>query len=236
MIRFLRFSDAGFAEAFRQISERGETIPAGIVETVQEIMADVRKRGDEALCEYTERFDHLKLDAASLEVSKSEIEQALADVDVDTLETLQLAADRIAAFHRKQKEATWLADDEPDIRLGQMVTPLDRVGIYVPGGKASYPSSVLMNAIPARVAGVPEIYAACAAPGGEVPDVVLAAARIAGIRGLFRIGGAQAIAALLDAHPQVPVVLDPVLASARGDALGDPAALRELLDAAETPR
>jgi len=206
MIRFLRFSDAGFAEAFRQISERGETIPAGIVETVQEIMADVRTRGDEALCEYTERFDHLKLDAASLEVSKGEIEQALANVDSHTLETLQLAADRIAAFHRKQKEETWLTDDEPDIRLGQMVTPLDRVGIYVPGGKASYPSSVLMNAIPAKVAGVGEIIMVVPMPGGVVNPHVLAAAHIAGVDRIFKVGGAQAVAALAYGTQTVPRV------------------------------
>ncbi len=108
MIRFLRFSDTDFAETFRRISERGETIPAGVVETVQEILADVRKRGDAALFEYTERFDRLKLDAASIEVSAAEIKQALAAVDSETLATLQLAADRIAAFHGKQKETTWL--------------------------------------------------------------------------------------------------------------------------------
>ena len=168
MIRFLRFSDAGFADAFRQISERGETTPPGVLETVQEILQDVRERGDAALCEYTARFDRLKLEAGSLEVSAKEIEQALAAVDSETLATLQLAADRIAAFHGKQKEETWLSDDEPGIQLGQMVTPLDRVGIYVPGGKAAYPSSVLMNAVPAKVAGVGEIIMVVPMPDGVV--------------------------------------------------------------------
>jgi hypothetical protein len=121
MIRFLRFSDAGFAETFQKISERGETTPSGVVETVQEILADVRKRGDAALCEYTERFDRLKLEASTLEVSAAEIEQALAAVDKDTLATLQLAADRIAAFHEKQKEVTWLSDDEPDLQRLELV-------------------------------------------------------------------------------------------------------------------
>ena len=160
MIRFLHFSDAGFAETFREIAERGETIPAGVVQTVQDILADVRERGDAALCEYTERFDRLELEAETLEVSAAETEQALAAVDSNTMATLQLAADRIAAFHSKQKEETWLSKDEPDIQLGQMVTPLDRVGIYVPGGKAIYPSSVVMNAIPASVVEVPEIVMA----------------------------------------------------------------------------
>jgi histidinol dehydrogenase len=206
MIRFLRFSDAGFAEIFRKISERGETIPAEVVQTVQDILADVRERGDAALCEYTERFDRLKLEAATLEVSAAEKEQALAAVDKDTLATLQLAADRIAAFHQKQKEETWLSNDEPDIQLGQMVTPLDRVGIYVPGGKAAYPSSVLMNAVPAKVAGVGEIIMVVPMPDGVVNPYVLAAAHIAGVDRIFKLGGAQAVAALAYGTATVPRV------------------------------
>ncbi|MGK2944128.1 MAG: histidinol dehydrogenase [Desulfuromonadales bacterium] len=205
-MRFLRFSDAGFAETFGEITARGETPPAGVVQTVQEILADVRKRGDDALCEYTERFDRLKLEAGTLEVSALEIEQALAAVDSDTLATLQLAADRIAAFHNKQKETTWLSDDEPDIQLGQMVTPLDRVGIYVPGGKAAYPSSVLMNAVPAKVAGVGEIIMTVPMPDGVVNPYVLAAAHIAGVDRIFKIGGAQAVAALAYGTATVPRV------------------------------
>ena len=206
MIRFLRFSDAGFAETFRGITARGETTPAGVVETVQKILADVRERGDEALFEYTERFDRLKLEAATLEVSAVEIERAMAAVDSDTLATLQLAADRIAAFHSKQKEATWLSDDEPDLQLGQMVTPLDRVGIYVPGGKAAYPSSVLMNAVPAKVAGVGEIIMTVPMPDGVVNPYVLAAAHIAGVDRIFKIGGAQAVAALAYGTASIPRV------------------------------
>jgi histidinol dehydrogenase len=177
-----------------------------VVQTVQEILDDVRKRGDDALCEYTERFDRLKLDAGTLEVSALEIEQALAAVDSDTLATLQLAADRIAAFHNKQKETTWLSHDEPDIQLGQMVTPLDRVGIYVPGGKAAYPSSVLMNAVPAKVAGVGEIIMTVPMPDGVVNPYVLAAAHIAGVDRIFKIGGAQAVAALAYGTATVPRV------------------------------
>ncbi|MCK4509433.1 MAG: histidinol dehydrogenase, partial [Desulfuromonadales bacterium] len=206
MIRFLRFSDAGFAESFREISERGETMPAGVLETVQGILTDVRERGDAALCEYTERFDRLKLAAGSLEVSAAEIEEALAAVDSETLATLQLAADRIAAFHAKQKEETWLSDDEPGIQLGQMVTPLDRVGIYVPGGKAAYPSSVLMNAVPAKVAGVGEIIMVVPMPDGVVNPYVLAAAHIAGVDRIFKLGGAQAVAALAYGTETVPKV------------------------------
>jgi len=206
MIRFLQFSEAGFADAFRSISERGESTPAEILQTVQEILADVRERGDAALCEYTERFDRLGLEAAGLEVSRAEIDQALAAVDPETLATLQLAADRIAAFHRKQKEETWFAEDEPGVGLGQMVTPLDRVGIYVPGGKAAYPSSVLMNAVPAKVAGVGEIIMVVPMPGGVVNPHVLAAAHIAGVDRIFRIGGAQAVAALAYGTATIPKV------------------------------
>ena len=206
MIRFLRFSEPGFAEAFRKISARGETPPTGILQTVEEILADVRERGDAALCEYTQRFDRLKLEAATLEVSKAEIEQALAAVDQDTLATLQLAAERIASFHRRQKEETWITDDEPDIRLGQMVIPLDRVGIYVPGGKAAYPSSVLMNAVPAKVAGVGEIIMVVPMPDGVVNPYVLAAAHIAGVDRIFKIGGAQAVAALAYGTASIPKV------------------------------
>jgi histidinol dehydrogenase len=206
MIRFLRFSDPGFAENFREISERGETTPPGVLETVHEILDDIRKRGDAALCEYTERFDRLKLDPARLEVSADEIAKALAAVDTETLATLQLAADRIAAFHAKQKEETWLSKDEPDIRLGQMVTPLDRVGIYVPGGKATYPSSVLMNAVPAKVAGVGEVIMVVPMPDGVVNPYVLAAAHVAGVDRIFKLGGAQAVAALAYGTETVPKV------------------------------
>lgn len=206
MIRFLRFSDPDFAETFREITARGETTADGVVETVQKILADVRARGDAALCEYTERFDRLKLNAGTLEVSASEIEQALAAVDSDTLATLQLAADRIAAFHSKQKEETWIAEDEAGIQLGQMVTPLDRVGIYVPGGKAAYPSSVLMNAVPAKVAGVGEIIMTVPMPDGVINPYVLAAAHLAGVDRIFKVGGAQAVAALAYGTETVPRV------------------------------
>ena len=206
MIRFLHFSDAGFADTFRLISERGEVLPQGVADTVQEILAAVRERGDAALCELTERFDRLRLEPGQLEVSAAEMEQAVSLVDHDTLATLQLAADRIAGFHTRQKERTWISDDEPDIRLGQMVTPLDRVGIYVPGGKAAYPSSVLMNAVPAKVAGVGEIVMAVPMPDGVVNPYVLAAARIAGVDRIFKIGGAQAIGALAYGTESVPRV------------------------------
>lgn len=206
MIEFLRFDDAGFEAALQRIVARGEEPPAGVEETVAEIIARVRAEGDRALFDYTARFDKLKLSAATVEVSAEEMDRALAEISAESRACLQLAADRIEAFHRKQKQESWLSTDEPDMLLGQLVRPLDRVGIYVPGGKASYPSSVLMNALPAKVAGVGEIVMAVPMPGGEVNPHVLAAARLAGVDRIFKIGGAQAVAALAFGTESVPRV------------------------------
>ncbi|MCD6525889.1 MAG: histidinol dehydrogenase [Desulfuromonas sp.] len=206
MIKLLRFDDADFAVAFGHIENRAEEIPADIDVTVRGILDDVQQRGDAALCDYTERFDRMDLNALGMEVSAEEIEQALAKVSADDLDALKLAAERIAVYHRRQKQETWLSTDEDDIMLGQMIRPLDRVGIYVPGGKAAYPSSVLMNAIPAQVAGVKEIIMVVPMPGGEANAHVLAAAHIAGVTRIFRIGGAQAVAALAYGTETVPRV------------------------------
>jgi len=206
MIQILHFSDSDFASAFRKIEERGETPPAGVEETVAKIIADVRVRGDEALCDYTARFDRLQLTPAILEIPAAELDVALTAIDAESRGALELAADRIARFHEKQKEQTWLSTEEPDILLGQMVRPLDRVGIYVPGGKAAYPSSVLMNAVPAKVAGVEEVIMVVPTPGGEVNPHVLAAAKIAKVDRVFRVGGAQAVAALAYGTATVPRV------------------------------
>ena len=206
MIQTLRFSDPGFANAFRKIEERGETAPAGVVETVQAIIADVRARGDQAVFDYTARFDRLELTTATVEVQAEELDQALASIPTDSRAALELAAKRIADYHRKQKQETWISTDEADVLLGQMVRPLDRVGIYVPGGKAAYPSSVLMNAVPAKVAGVAEVIMVVPMPGGEVNPFVLAAARIAGVDRVFKVGGAQAVAALAYGTESIPKV------------------------------
>ncbi len=206
MIRILKFDDADFAEQFRRIEQRAEAVPAGVLETVRTIIDAVRQRGDAALFELTARFDRLELNAQSLEVTAAEIDAACAAVDEKSLQALQLAADRIARYHGKQKQETWLSTDESDILLGQMVRPLDRVGIYVPGGKAAYPSSVLMNAVPAKVAGVGEVIMVVPMPGGEVNPHVLAAARIAGVDRIFKVGGAQAVAALAYGTETIPRV------------------------------
>jgi histidinol dehydrogenase len=206
MIPILKFDDAGFAQAFKSILQRAEQTPEGVEETVREIIGAVRRDGDEAVFSYTSRFDQLELTAETMQVSQAEIDRAMQIVEPEAMEALKLAAERIAAFHRRQLEKTWMTDDEPDIRLGQMVRPLDRVGIYVPGGKASYPSSVLMNAVPAKVAGVEEVIMVVPMPGGEVNPYVLAAARLAGVDKIFKIGGAQAVAALAYGTATVPKV------------------------------
>ena len=206
MIQLLRFADPGFEAAFRQIVERGENPPEGVEETVREILAEVRSRGDAALFAYTARFDRLELSAASVQVRPEEIDRAVAAVSRESMAVLELAAERIAAYHRKQKTETWLSTGEEDVLLGQMVRPLDRVGIYVPGGKAAYPSSVLMNAVPAKVAGVGEVVMVVPMPGGEVNPHVLAAARLAGVDRIFKVGGAQAVAALAYGTESLPRV------------------------------
>jgi len=206
MMRILKFSDSDFEAEFRRIEQRAEEVPAGIEETVKNIIADVRKRGDAALFELTAKFDKLELDADSLEVTEEEIEAAMAEVSAESLNALQLAAERIADYHAKQKQETWLSTDEADVLVGQLVRPLDRVGIYVPGGKATYPSSVLMNAVPAKVAGVEEVIMVVPMPNGEVNPHVLAAAKISGVDRIFKLGGAQAVAALAYGTESVPQV------------------------------
>ena len=154
-MQFLDMQDKNFEARFDAILSRGEETGREVEQVVLDIIADVRKRGDQAVLEYTSRFDRLTADSvAALEVTEFEIDEAFARCRPEDLASLKLACERVAKFHDKQKQQTWLSTEEPDIMLGQMVTPLQRVGIYVPGGKACYPSSVIMNAVPAKVAGV----------------------------------------------------------------------------------
>jgi histidinol dehydrogenase len=204
---FLDIKDAGFAQKFDAILSRGEESGHEVEQVVLDIIADVRKRGDAAVLELTRRFD--RLEAASvqeLEVTATEIEAAFAKVSADEIASLRLAVKRVTSFHEKQKQQTWLSTEEDDIMLGQKVTPLSKVGIYVPGGKASYPSSVIMNAVPARVAGVGEIIMVAPSPGGEISPHVLVAASLSGVDRIFRIGGAQAVAALAYGTATIPRV------------------------------
>jgi histidinol dehydrogenase len=205
-MQFLDIREAGFEAKFSAIVERGEESGREVEEVVQGIIAQVRSRGDEALLEYTRRFDRLECEAAGLEVTQAEFDQALSVVDEQDLFALKLAVERVTRFHEKQKQQSWISTEEPDIMLGQKVTPLAKVGIYVPGGKACYPSSVIMNAVPAKVAGVGEIVMVVPAPGGELNPYVLAAAKLAGVDRVFRIGGAQAVAALAYGTATIPKV------------------------------
>src|SRR5919197_4084843 len=206
-MQFLDIRDTDFDLKFAAILGRGEETGREVEKVVLDIIADVRQRGDAALLEYPRRFD--RLDAASvaeLDVTEDEFSVAFARVAGEDIAALKLAVERVARFHERQRQETWLSTSEPDILLGQMVTPLERVGIYVPGGKASYPSSVIMNAVPARVAGVGEVIMVAPTPGGEINPHVLVAARLSGVDRIFRIGGAQAVAALAYGTATIPRV------------------------------
>ncbi len=174
---------------------------------VNEIIREVRARGDDAVVEYTNRFDRLNAEGmAELDMSADTLHAALDRIPVEQKEALEKAAARIRAYAEKQKMESWSYTEADGTVLGQQVMPMDRVGLYVPGGKAAYPSSVLMNAIPAKVAGVPELIMVVPTPDGEVNDLVFAAAAIAGVDRVFAIGGAQAVAALAYGTQTVPQV------------------------------
>ncbi len=206
-MKFLDIRDADFDQEFAAILGRGEESGREVEQVVLEIIAAVRQDGDAAVLTYTNRFDRLTATTvAELEVSEAEIAAAFTQVQAEDLAALQLAVERVARFHEKQKQQTWLSTEEPDVMLGQKVTPLARVGIYVPGGKASYPSSVIMNAVPAKVAGVPEVIMVAPTPGGEINPHVLVAAKLSGVDRIFRLGGAQAVAALAYGTATIPKV------------------------------
>jgi histidinol dehydrogenase len=206
-MKFLDMRDNDFYEQFAAILARGEESGRDVEQVVHGIIADVRQRGDQAVLELTRRFDRLEAATlAELEVTDHEMETAYAQVTAADLASLKLAVERVTRFHQKQKQQTWLSTEEPDVMLGQKVTPLSRVGIYVPGGKASYPSSVIMNAVPAKVAGVGEIIMVAPTPGGEINPHVLMAAKLSGVDRIFRIGGAQAVAALAYGTATIPRV------------------------------
>ncbi len=174
---------------------------------VSEIIAAVREKKDEAVFAYTEKFDGAKLDASTVEVTQEEVEEAYRQVDQGLIEVLRKARTNILSYHEKQKQNSWFTSTEEGTLLGQKVTPLNRVGVYVPGGKAAYPSSVLMNVLPAQVAGVREICMTTPCNReGKVNPVVLAAAKEAGVQRIFKVGGAQAVAALAYGTESIPKV------------------------------
>jgi len=206
----LNTADAGFEAAFAARLHWSADTDAAIEQRVADILADVQKRGDAAVLDYTQRFDGLQAaDVKVLEITQAELEAALDSLPAAQREALQAAAARVRKYHEAQKKASgesWSYRDEDGTLLGQKVTPLDRVGIYVPGGKAAYPSSVLMNAIPAHVAGVQEIIMVVPTPAGVRNPLVLAAACVAGVSRAFTVGGAQAVAALAYGTATIPKV------------------------------
>ena len=205
-MRLLVSGKKDFSEFLNSLARRGESGFAEKEGTVRRILGAVKKDGDAALFRLTREFDGWQPSPRNIRVSPEEIRKALKRLKGEERETLEFAADRIEKFHLLQVQNSWSFADEDGTILGQIVRPLERVGIYVPGGKAAYPSSVLMNAIPARVAGVREIIMACPAPKGYLNPVVLAAAHIAGVGTIFKVGGAQAIGAMAYGTKTIPKV------------------------------
>ena len=196
MPQFLATSDPDFEARFRALLAMKREDAPEVNDAVAEIIADVRARGDAAVIDYTARFDRVHLTSETLALSEDEIREAIARVTVEEVDALKLAADRIRAYHERQlpRDEKWT--DATGAMLGWRWTPISAAGLYVPGGLATYPSSVLMNAIPATVAGVPRLVMAVPTPDGAINPAVLAAAHIAGVERIYRIGGAQAVAAL----------------------------------------
>ncbi|HMO48889.1 MAG TPA: histidinol dehydrogenase, partial [Rubrivivax sp.] len=209
-LRRLSTADAGFEAEFQRLLHWSADTDREIEQRVGQILADVRTRGDAAVLEYTARFDGVQATSmAALELPRDELRAAFDALPPAQRAALDAAAQRVRAFHERQLEATsrdWSCRDADGTLLGQKVTPLDRVGIYVPGGKAAYPSSVLMNAIPAQVAGVGEIVMVVPTPQGQRNALVLAAAWLGGAHRVFTIGGAQAVAALAYGTATIPRV------------------------------
>jgi len=196
----------GFAEKLDALLAREADTGDDVQGLVAAILADVKARGNAALCEYTERFDGWACNGETIEITRERMEKAWHAVSDMDRESLQLAVDRIRAYHEHQIQDNWEYTDSVGMTLGQRITPLDRVGLYVPGGKAAYPSSVLMNAVPAVVAGVEEIVMVVPTPGGEMNELVLAAAYVSGVQRGFAVGGAQAVAALAYGTETIPAV------------------------------
>lgn len=205
-MRVIRTDEAIFEEVFQGIMNRGGGGDPALRTIVENILQDVAARGDAALFEYTAKFDGYVLTPQTVQASSEEISEAAALVDTDDRAVLQLAAARIEKFHRSQIVKDWRDESEDGVRIGQRITPLERAGIYVPGGLASYPSTVLMAAIPARIAGVKEIVAVTPLRQGAINPLVALAMELGGVNRVFKIGGAQAIAALTYGTASIPRV------------------------------
>ncbi|MBN1470186.1 MAG: histidinol dehydrogenase [Syntrophaceae bacterium] len=205
-MKIIKSGAAGFEKFFHQLRQRGGTFSPELLSSAARIVKDVEIHGDKALFKYTQKFDGYKITAATVEVSKAEKNKAMSLTKKDDLKVIRLAARRIEDYHRHQPQQGFMINKEQGVELGQRVLPLARVGIYAPGGKASYPSTILMAAIPAQLAGVEEIILVSPAKDGELHPLIAAAAEISGVKRIFKIGGAQAVAALAYGTKSIPRV------------------------------
>ncbi len=212
-INRLHSSDSNFWSQMKDLLAWDNVSDDSVQSTVRQILKDVRREGDKALLEYTNKFDRMSAaDMSVLSIDKDRLQQALDGLPDDQRQALEVSAERVRRYHDKQKMESWSYTEEDGTLLGQQVTPLDRVGLYVPGGQAAYPSSVLMNAIPAKVAGVKELIMVVPTPDGQINELVFAAAAITGVDKVFAVGGAQAVAALAygtETVPQVDKIVGP---------------------------
>lgn len=226
-VKQLNITDDGFWQKLERLLAWDSVSDGAITDIVKDILTQVKTKGDEAVLDFSRRFDRVTADSmADLEIPLSRAQAALKSIPDNQRQALQAAADRVRSYHEHQKQDSWTYTEADGTILGQQVTALDRAGLYVPGGKAAYPSSVLMNAIPAKVAGVAELIMVVPTPDGELNDLVLAAAAIAGVDRIFAIGGAQAVAALAygtETIPQVDKIVGPgniYVATAKGMVFG----------------
>ncbi|MCK5648562.1 MAG: histidinol dehydrogenase [Gammaproteobacteria bacterium] len=226
-IKRLETTDSNFWPLMKDLLAWDNVSDDAVQATVKQILRDVRREGDKALLEYTNKFDRMTAaDMSVLSIPKERLQQALDSLSDEQRHALEVSAERVKRYHDKQKTESWSYTEDDGTLLGQQVTPLDRVGLYVPGGQAAYPSSVLMNAIPAKVAGVKELIMVVPTPDGQINELVFAAAAITGVDQVFSVGGAQAVAALAygtESVPQVDKIVGPgniYVATAKGMVFG----------------
>ncbi len=226
-IKRLETTDSNFWPSMKNLLAWDNVSDDSVQSTVKQILSDVRREGDKALLEYTNKFDRMTAnDMSVLSIPKERLHEALNGLSDEQRQALEVSAERVQRYHDKQKMESWSYTEDDGTLLGQQVTPLDRVGLYVPGGLAAYPSSVLMNAIPAKVAGVKELIMVVPTPDGQINELVFAAAAITGVDKVFAVGGAQAVAALAygtESVPQVDKIVGPgniYVATAKGMVFG----------------
>ena len=226
-INRLKTSDNEFWPLLKELLAWDNVSDAAVQSIVKQILTDVRREGDAAVVKYTNKFDRMEVtDMSVLSIPKQRLQEALDGLPDEQRKALEISVERVTRYHDKQKMQSWSYTEEDGTLLGQQVTALDRVGLYVPGGRAAYPSSVLMNAIPAKVAGVKELVMVVPTPDGEINELVFAAAAITGVDKVFSIGGAQAVAALAygtESIPQVDKIVGPgniYVATAKGQVFG----------------